>query len=474
MTNRHNTDQLFRDAAVAYREKPAPEAWASIELALGGRHRRQRYLVLSSAAAVLILLLGFGAGYLVRSFTGQNPAVLLPLTSQNSNLFFSGYPRPMDLLAIQSGAMQTKLSVGQAVSVTASLPEVQQNARIPIPKDGIMPANRLADSQTGMVLSGEESSMPAEIGNGVQKTEVKLSQAEKEYQLRQMMAGNGLPLRHSAPVNLNSSGVDAETMPGKTTGRKSWAVEGDVAAAFTYRTLQEQEALYKARSPLASESGMVSWNAGLYASHEIAGNLRLKSGVTFASYGQGTTNIYAWEEGVMFHLNSSSGDISTVMHEAKDASKPISNDNVYSEPYRILLDNSMLMADYSLSNPELKIIQRFDYLELPLILQVQMGNQEHPLVSFQAEGGVFAGILAGNRAFLANEKESWFIGNTDDLRPFSLGGILSAGAQIHISDVLSAAVKPEFRYSFMSISRNPNIQYHPYQFALGVGAVYHF
>ena len=476
MTHTHNTDHMFREAAGRYREKPPGEAWNAISGAVNSRSRKGLFIAVASVAAVVILLLGFAIGYFAGTmkdippgFTAvtEMPAVndMQPVTNEieNYNIVLTESVEVFDEETI--AAEQTKEIIKPSSSQESDIPQQMIESVDEI-------ATTMEDVDKEYPVEPVDKSIASYVAGFEEADDMELSRVEKDAMLQQMMTATTNDMTSS--VLYADKGSQHNPQPANTIARdrSGWSVGGDIAAAYAYRSIQQQELVYKDRSPIADESAVPSWNAGVYASKTIAGALHVKTGVTYASYGQGSQNLYAYADGKSFRVNSSSGNISTGLSEEYDASKPLSNTSIYNAPEYILLDNSEVLADVSLSDPDLQVIQRFDYMEIPLIFQLSGTSTKG--ISITAEGGLYAGILTSNRAYLATMEESYLIGKTENLRPFSFGGIASAGARYSFSPSLSAEIMPEIRYAFMSISKASDINYHPYQFGFGVGVTYHF
>ena len=485
MNNMHDTDQLFRNAAKRYREKPAEGAWAQIDAAIQGKKKKKYVLFWTSIAAVSILLLGFGAGFLVRSVTLKKTEIANAIPPQQKAFASPDFTIP-ELIeeiipSLNNNSIQDK-SIAKNLQPTPNNHIHKKNSSKDFAKlnpdrnqsavDKDMPLIIEPEHDDVMLVEEQNQEITAPEIMPVENSDA-LSAAEKEAMLKNMLT--------HAPENFdggeqhksgNSSSLDFP--PPKTSHNNNrWSVGGDVAAAYAYRMTDNVDESFSDRSPSAEESGVMSWNAGVYAMGYISDNLSVKTGLSYASYGQGTQNIYAWESKDFFHINSSLGSIQTSLSRVESSSASISNSGIYDEAQSILLGNSMLMSDYELSNPEMQVIQQFNYVELPLLIQLST-NRNSSRISLYAEGGVYTGVLAENHAFLKSGNDSYFIGYTDGLRRFSFGGVAAAGAGISLSKSLSASITPELRYSFLSISKLSSITYHPYQFSIGLGLFYHF
>jgi hypothetical protein len=475
MKNTHNTDQLFRDSARRYREKPPGEAWALIDAALNRGRRRRAFILLSGAAAVIILLLGFGAGYLYRSLSEINDVVveteqIQNMNPENSNIEVAQIETDEADAIVNADVVSVKPVTAQQRDISQIENRKPSSDRKAVEEQPI--STVLVQEPVVTEQAVVEEPAEAAVENVImEEQEDELTQAQKEIQLRQMLTETDNSVNNTTLPGYGNRNI--EPIPDKPDlYSQSWSVGGDITAAYAYRNTPASDQEFKDRSPIAEEQGVASWNAGVYATKEVAGAVSVKTGVTYASYGQASQNLYAFQEGPSFSVNSSSGNISTGMSADYDESKPLSNVSMFAEPQRILLDNTELLSDYGLSDPDLMVVQRFDYLEIPFVLQFSPARKRG--FSVITEAGIYAGVLTGNKAFLTSLNSKYLIGSTENLRPFSLGGVAGAGAKYRITDSFSAMVMPEIRYSFFSISKQPDIEYHPYQFGLGLGLTYHF
>ncbi len=474
MKNRHITDNLFRDAAKRYREKPPQEAWAAIDSTLNRGRRKKAFILIATAAAVMILLIGFGAGYLYRSVSEKSMKYVGLLDEQSVNktetqdLFF-GMDERSEM--INDDFSEEKIEVSDKTVIASAIIDNYES------EESTSELSVFDDESDDLVESsfddfnGDSGIVEAAADFPAAENPVEITQAEKDMQLTQMLTQMPEVSDKNTPSSFGDTYSYDDLPVNPDIYEQEWSVGGDIAAAYAYRTMPAADMEYRDRSPIAVENGVASWNAGVYATKELSGIINIKTGVTWSSYGQGSQNLYAYQDGPSYSVNSSSGNVVTNITPLKDVTKFITGNNLVSDP-RIMLGNTEFLSDYGLSDPDLRLVQRFDYIEVPFM--IQLSSKKKKGLSVITEAGFFAGILTGNTAFLNTLDESYRIGHTENIRPFTLGGVAGAGAKYHISKSLSAQIMPELRYSFLSISKMPNIEYHPYQFGLAIGMTYHF
>ncbi len=89
-------------------------------------------------------------------------------------------------------------------------------------------------------------------------------------------------------------------------------------------------------------------------------------------------------------------------------------------------------------------------------------------------GGLNAGLVVGNNAYVENNSGRQRIGNTEDISNLNLSGTFGIGINYDLSKHLSLAVEPRFNYYLHSINTNPDVSYKPYRFGLYTGVYYAF
>ncbi|PIE87816.1 MAG: hypothetical protein CSA04_05100 [Bacteroidetes bacterium] len=499
MTVMNSMDKMFRDAAKRSREYPPQGAWGGIASSLGAARRRRMYLLLSGGAAVVILLLGFGVGYWYRSVMEEVPqwaeqgqgSPVEDLSAMDTRAFREASTVPV--LAAE-GAMD------QARQMDRRSPMFVREKRMVEPsaygeahkwggfRHGDAVAEVEADVASASFKPWEEAAIRFPAGKGVMESRgAELPASELSAMATAMALDNVLvkkgqleELLTHVPHNTYSSGSGSQALfhdklpavKSKSKAAGEWALTGDLAAAYAFRAVALEEGSLRKSSPLIEEQGVASWNAGIYAINQLSSTLKIKAGVSWASYGQGSQNLYVYQDGSFFQINSSLGRIATDLYPAKEGGGPLPGTLFMNDLTPVMLDDRVIFGGKRQGADDLVLTQRFDYLEFPFLLQFVLRRTRG--FSLLTEAGLYAGVLTGNRVFLSGAEERYLVGYTEGLRPLSLGGVAGVGVGYTLSRSLSMEVVPRLRYALLSISKMPEISYRPYQFGLGVGLTYHF
>jgi len=115
--------------------------------------------------------------------------------------------------------------------------------------------------------------------------------------------------------------------------------------------------------------------------------------------------------------------------------------------------------------------QVFDLVEIPLFLRYSIIDSK---VGLEVLGGLNAGLVVGNNAFIDNEFGLQNIGKTQDISSFNLYGTIGVGVNYSLGKNISVAVEPRFNYYINSINNNPSVDFRPYRIGVYTGVYYEF
>jgi len=115
--------------------------------------------------------------------------------------------------------------------------------------------------------------------------------------------------------------------------------------------------------------------------------------------------------------------------------------------------------------------QVFDFVEIPLYLRYLLLDSNFDI---ELIGGVNAGFVVGNNAFIKNNDGLQNVGRTKDISSLNMSGTLGIGINYALGQHISLAVEPRFSYFLNSINNNPDIDYRPYRIGIYTGLYYAF
>jgi hypothetical protein len=115
--------------------------------------------------------------------------------------------------------------------------------------------------------------------------------------------------------------------------------------------------------------------------------------------------------------------------------------------------------------------QVFDFIEIPLFLRYLLVDSR---VDLEVAGGLNAGLVVGNKAFINNDYGLQKIGKTRDISTVNLSASIGLGVTYSLNKHISLAIEPRMNYYMNSINKNPDVNFRPYRIGLYSGLYYEF
>ncbi|HYQ59260.1 MAG TPA: outer membrane beta-barrel protein, partial [Draconibacterium sp.] len=115
--------------------------------------------------------------------------------------------------------------------------------------------------------------------------------------------------------------------------------------------------------------------------------------------------------------------------------------------------------------------QVFEFVEVPLYLRYSLLDKKFGI---EVLGGVNAGFVIGNNAYLDNDYGVQNIGSTADISTLNFSGTLGVGVNYELGKHFSFALEPRLNYYLNSINSNPDVDYRPYRIGVYTGVYYEF
>ena len=261
-----------------------------------------------------------------------------------------------------------------------------------------------------------------------------------------------------------------------------WKVGAQVSPGYSSHQAAHSTA-YSNFMTGATSSGNGNVGAGLSIQYKTGKRLRVESGIHYSQNGQKSGNSYqlfaraeydaltgisseksksmgsnaiAINNGQM-HMNSTAGIIK-FNQTPKGA-------QIYGdlESFNVGFSNSLVTSgEYS---------QVFDFIEIPLYLRYKVVDKK---VDVELVGGMNAGVIVGNNAYIENDFGLQNVGSTQDISAINMSGTLGLGLNYGISKHISFAMEPRINYYLNSINKNPAVDFRPYRLGVYTGLYYEF
>jgi len=475
--DRKHIDQFFKDYLSGYKAKAPAGAWERLQTDLEPSKKRRPFMYFRLAAASLLLLTAFTAGYFWSEF--KNPEIIVPATEVAKIDVQKPAPeKPIENLSSQTlPAENNKVSNSEKSEFISSDHEIQKIEPSLIAKNQIKPdvekkgsgtgqeqeqlvsAEQENNLKTGVVPAGDETTGTAQNVDEMRVLPESLEQdkkiAEPEIMspemLHQLLVGNDDALAYEI--------IDKS----KAAQPQQWSVGGQFSPVYSFRTLSGQgfstpdervdQSYYN-----NSEAGLMAFAGGISLDYGFNDRLSLASGLYLSRIGQVNNDVVAYDSPdsqYLYKLSSSSGTVTI-------------NPQKFEKVMLREIDNTKdsVPGDYLVNG---SFVQNFDYLEVPFVLKYKLLKNRF---SVNLSGGLSPGILVNNRSYFNVDGEKVQTGYTENIKPVIYNSVMGLGIEYSLSSKVSINLDPLFKYSLSPINSNSGLKYHPYSVSFFTGVTY--
>ena len=296
-------------------------------------------------------------------------------------------------------------------------------------------------------------------------------------QLRKNIYGKEVPekvvdTKPIIPIYDDISMVDLANISAPNRPRNRWEVKGQVAPVYSYRTISSVPSGIRRSDFNDAESPLLAYSGGISVAYMLSGRLSIQTGLIYSQMGQSinnvtpVTNMYA---AVSSNNSYTKNFVRTSTGSVTVASNMKSEVNTTYASY--FNAESQPSVSNSASSPKYRLIERIDYLELPLIVRYKVIDRKLNLYMLS---GMSANVLVGNNVFVDNGSELVKSGSTLMARPVNYSGTVGFGLGYHINKNLLFSLEPSFKYFLQSYTTSSQIDSNPYALGLFSGIVYRF
>lgn len=467
MNEDKNMDKAFREKLDGFNAEPPAHLWDGIQGQLTAQRRGKRMALYSWASVAALLVLAFLAGWYFSSDTTVQTAGEMA-ESETTPMIEIVPEKEEDTSVRQNQQPNRRNQEPDAQLADASRPATRESAT---DKD----YKTTADEFPGTSESNVRSSSPVElklltniearIQGKTEKLPVQLKQETRETfwlsdSERKLIAGNASFSREN------------------NVQEKGWKMGVNVAPAYSSFTSEHSEN-YALDMAYSASEGSGNVGAGFSVQYQTGKKWSIESGVHYAKSGQKSQNSYE-----LFARNNSAGfgnfdsDVAFAPAKSLSAGQMAMNSTAGVIALDKLPPGAEVVAspesETSFSNAYLsrgEFSQVFDFIEIPLYLRYKIIDSK---VDVDILGGVNAGLVVGNNAFLDNQYGVQNIGKTKDVSALNMSGTVGVGVDYALGKHFSLAVEPRLNYYLNSINRNPEVNFRPYRIGVYTGLYYDF
>ncbi|MFW6259738.1 MAG: outer membrane beta-barrel protein [Tangfeifania sp.] len=464
MNEDKNMDKALREKLDSFSAEPPAHLWDGIQGELAAQRRGKRMVYYSWASVAALLVLAFLAGWYFSSDTTLQPAGEVAETEITPIIEIA--PEHEESTSSLQGGQQ-KNEEQPVESAEASRAKTTDNKIAAVAKPA---TDKKSETEN---LPGRSSladlrfidKIKAGIQEGTEKPEVQLKQKNGEIfwlsdSERKLIAENASYSRENR------------------VREKGWKMGVNVAPAYS-SFISEHSENYALDMAYSVSEGSGNVGAGFSVQYQTGKRWSIESGVHYAKSGQKSQNSYE-----LFARNSSAGfgNFHSDLAYAPVKALAVGQVAMNSAAGVIALDKlppgtevvATPESENSFSNALLsrgEFSQVFDFIEIPLYLRYKIIDSK---MDVDVLGGVNAGLVVGNNAFLDNEYGVQNIGKTEDVSALNMSGTVGVGVNYALGKHFSLAVEPRLNYYLNSINQNPEVDFRPYRIGVYTGLYYDF
>jgi len=462
----NNMDKIFREKLEDFPVEPPAFVWDNIQANLSGMRRRKRMAWYSWSAVAALLLLAFIAGWYFNESADQaTPQVtetekISPVEKNNIEEKIASVPEKDD-----------KQTDNESMEADRFLADATEKESLPqMPEEKISGSEMIEENR--MLAFADLSLMKP-----IEPNEVILAETQKipaPAEKSKPEPANDLFSWEQKVIHEN-----AKQFNGIAKNNTGWKLGLNVSPGYSSYSARHGSA-YSSNMTYEANEGNANLSGGVSVQYKTGKRISIETGVYYAQNGQQTGsspqlfgnraemdysfapadknyfNTAVSLAGNRMAMNSTAGIIEFQgVPQGAEIAANLENSGTYS--------NSLLTSG--------ELSQVFDFVEIPLYLRYLLIDSK---MGVELVGGVNAGMVVGNNAFIDNEFGIQNIGKTRDISPVNVSGTLGVGLNYALGKNLSVAVEPRVNYYLNSINRNPEVDFRPYRIGVYTGLYYEF
>ncbi|MCB2219657.1 MAG: PorT family protein [Bacteroidetes bacterium] len=458
-----NIDKLFEKGLGGFRKQAPSDAWNRLHHDLNLVQRKKSLVILRWAAASLLILIAFGAGYYYATYFAQGPVLSESDSATTPDMVAS---------PAESGNTPEKQTSVSSEDLE-SIPEKNISAKA-VAKDPIILTQQVTSVVNGPSmephLPGQQDpalSYRKDIASFQEMSLIPVREIavvkQNFWQPSESKTTVTDPAPDNFPVITTIHSEDYYTPPADSRTLK-WTIGAQFAPTYSYREISTnynagQNSDYVDDLNNAEEA-LLSYAGGVNIAYAFNSKWSLNSGMYYSRIGQVNSDALEFrqekDEYILYAINTSTGIID------------IAFDRVPDDVRKITAPKDTI--DF-LNTGNIKVIQNFDLFEIPFMVKYHLLNKK---LSINVAGGLSPAYLVKNNTYLEYESNKYEIGDAANLNDLLINSSIGLGIGYKISKKLTFSLEPTFKYSLSPINNDSKVYYHPYYLSWFTGINYKF
>jgi hypothetical protein len=459
--DRKNIDRLFEEKLKGFKEATPIYAWDKLDQQLQKNKAGKAFVLYRWIAASVIILLAFGAGFLVATYQNDRP----------------DYAKNNETPGIENIDQDNQAIPKKEILPNKTKKEVlvQENAEF-INNPIIKKAGRKAD--TNFLITESSQIYDPSVSGHYPKKLNKMSHQE-------VYAINIVPDHHL--INLSNKYtymdfsykyetdtyiIDEPTFdvedtyfdqPNNSIHKSKWVIGAQFAPVSSYRdisTTYSNPGTEDENYLNNVEENTLSMAGGIDVGYDINEKWNIQSGLYYSQIGQINNDPLTYkhenDQYVLITISTSAGDL------------VINQQNIPQSINQIPDTKDTIDVINSLN---VRVVQNFDLFEIPLIFRYKLLNKRF---SVNLAGGLSPAIVVNDKTYLEADSKQYDVGSPDNLNPFIINSSIAMGLEYAVSNRFSLNFEPTLKYALSPLNKDSKFNYHPYSISWFTGLRYRF
>nr|WP_319510408.1 hypothetical protein [uncultured Draconibacterium sp.] len=473
MSKKLNIDDSIREKFEGFSAAPPSHVWDNIQSQIDGQHKKRRMAYIGWISAAAVVVLAFIAGWYFNGKTVVEAPVLVeqqsvpesneePVVSpQNNNIETAAaqLAEANDINGVETNETNTTTNKETFAEFEHTVAQKQ-------PETEQIDASRTPENYN--LLQRIEAIFAPK------QTDIFLAEKNKKTQIEESYSADEMLIA----ANLQNLKEQKEKEHG-------WIVGAQISPGYSSHSASHNET-YADNMTYNSDNGGSNVGGGISVQYKTSKRLRVESGIYYAKDGQKANNSFnlfafkndaEYSEAPQASFDGSTPAFSNVVQTgsagiAMNSTAGVIEMKTTPEGANIaarLESPNDAVADVLYSDGEFS--QVFEFVEVPLYLRYSIVDKK---VGLELLGGISAGFVIGNNAYLDNDYGLQNIGSTADISTLNFSGTLGVGVNYMLGKHISFALEPRLNYYLNSINSNPDVDYRPYRIGVYTGLYYEF
>lgn len=480
MSDKINMDKLVSDKFENFSVEPPVHIWANIQGQMAAKRRKVRMIYAGWISVAAIVIFAFVAGWMLNE---RNGTVSKGILNQQTSV--QPAQRPNEGAAKEQSTDAKE--VGSGETDVKNEPKTISEKHKTMPTSLLVAENEITKEEEKSGLTEKVERVSFRLLKGIRG----FVEADEEIAvaLRNRITSHK---EKSSEVNeINEAdrvliAANAKELNEKYHTESTWVIGANVSPGYaSHKASHSSE--YARDLNYNSDEGAGNVGGGLSVQYKTNSRLSLETGVYYSKNGMksgsgSSDRLYAASPSFDYTTGQSekvSGEgIFTNAVELRQGDIVMNTTagvvNITNTPSSVFFasSNTFESGEYSsVITANGRFSQNFDFVEIPLYLRYNVYDKK---IAIDFMGGINAGLVVGNNAYIESNGSRQRIGSTEDISTLNISGTVGVGLGYAISKHVSLALEPRFNYYLNSINTNPDVVFKPYRLGLYTGVYYQF